>query len=141
MRVNPVARLLVDRTFELSQYRNNEYNYLLNSPLRTFKSEIFQALAHPTRIAVVEALRHGEMNAGALLSYVAVEPANLSQHLAILRSKQVVLSRKAGNQVFYTLRDPVLIEVLDLLKRYFNAQLQQSAAMLDQLHADPDRRT
>lgn len=111
----------------------------MTSPLRAFKAEIFQALAHPTRIAVVEALRDGELSAGALLAHAAVEPANLSQHLAVLRSKQVVVSRKAGNQVYYTLRDPVLIDVLDLLKRYFNAQLQQSAALLDEMHADQGR--
>lgn len=111
----------------------------MNSPLRAFKAEIFQALAHPTRIAVVEALRDGEMTAGALLTRVPVEPANLSQHLAVLRTKQVVVSRKAGNQVHYSLRDPVLVEVLDLLKRYFNAHLKQSAEMLDALQADDGR--
>lgn len=111
----------------------------MNSPLRDFKAQIFQALAHPTRIAVVEALRDGEMSAGALLARLSVEPANLSQHLAVLRSKQVVVNRKAGNQVYYTLRDPVLGEVLDLLKRYFNAHLQQSAAMLDAMDAEQGR--
>ncbi|MGE0813836.1 MAG: ArsR/SmtB family transcription factor [Vicinamibacterales bacterium] len=111
----------------------------MNSPLRTFKAELFQALAHPTRIAVVEALRDGELSAGALLDHVPVEPANLSQHLAVLRTKQVVNSRKAGNQVYYTLRDPVLIEVLDVLKRYFNAHLRQTAARLDEIHADHSR--
>lgn len=109
----------------------------MNSPLRLFKAQIFQALAHPTRIAIVEALRDGEVSAGALLVHLNVEQANLSQHLTVLRTKQVVVSRKAGNQVYYTLRDPVLIQVLDLLKQYFNAQLQQTAAMLDEMnHSD-----
>lgn len=108
----------------------------VNSPLRTFKAEIFQALAHPTRIAVAEALRNGELTAGALLAHVPVEAANLSQHLSVLRAKHVVVGRKVGNQVFYSLRDPVLVEVLDLLKRYFNAHLEQSAAIIDALHAD-----
>jgi ArsR family transcriptional regulator len=111
----------------------------VNSPLRVFKAEIFQALAHPTRIAVVEALRDGELTAGALLTHVPVEAANLSQHLAVLRTKQVVVSRRAGNQVYYALRDAVLVEVLDLLKRYFNAHLKQSAEMFDALKADDGR--
>jgi ArsR family transcriptional regulator len=109
----------------------------VDSPLREFKAQIFQALAHPTRIAIVEQLRGGEVGAGALVSRLGVEPANLSQHLGVLRTKQVVVARKAGNQVFYTLRDPVLIDVLDLLKRYFNAHLAQTAAMLDQMDPDP----
>jgi len=122
-----------------AKYRNIEYYKSVNSPLRVFKAEIFQALAHPTRIAVVEALREGEMTAGALLTHVPVEPANLSQHLAVLRTKQVVVSRKAGTQVHYALRDPVLVEVLDLLKRYFDAHLKQSAEILDALQADDGR--
>lgn len=111
----------------------------MDSPLRAFKAAIFQALAHPTRIAIVDALRDGELTAGALLTHVPVEPANLSQHLAVLRARQVVASRKAGNQVCYTLQNPVLIEVLDVLKRYFHAHLQQSAATLDEMHADQTR--
>jgi ArsR family transcriptional regulator len=112
----------------------------VNSPLRAFKAEIFQGLAHPTRIAIVEALRDGEVSAGGLLAHVPVEPANLSQHLAVLRTKQIVVSRKAGNQVYYTLRNPVLIDVLDLLKQYFNTHLQQSAALIDAMAADDHTR-
>ena len=82
--------------------------------MRAFKAQVFQALAHPTRIAIVDALRGGEVGAGALMTQLGVEAANLSQHLAVLRSKQIVVSRKAGNQVYYTLRDPVLLRVLDL---------------------------
>lgn len=106
---------------------------LVDSPLRQFKAQVFQALAHPTRIAIVDALREGEVSAGALMAQVSVEQANLSQHLAVLRSKQVVVSRKVGNQAYYSLRDPVLTQVLDLLKQYFNTHLQQSAAMLEEI--------
>ena len=111
----------------------------MNSALKSFKAQVFQALAHPTRIAVVEALRDGEMSAGALQAHLQVEQANLSQHLAVLRARQIVVSRKAGNQVYYTLRDPVLIQVLDLLKQYFNAHLSETAALLDEMAADSKR--
>lgn len=112
----------------------------MNTPLRLFKANIFQALAHPTRIAVVEALRDGEVSAGALLNTVQVEQANLSQHLAVLRAKQVVVSRKDGNQVHYTLRDPVLVQVLDLLKQYFNSHLAENIALLGEMHAAEEQR-
>jgi DNA-binding transcriptional ArsR family regulator len=101
--------------------------------LRRFKAEIFQALAHPTRIAIVELLRNGEMSAGNLIERLGLEQANASQHLAVLRSKQIVVNRKEGNQVFYSLRDPVLVEVLDILKRYFYSQLSQTMGMLKEL--------
>lgn len=62
-----------------------------------------------------------------------IEPANLSQHLGVLRSKGLVFTRKEGNQVFYSLRDPLLIEVLDSMRRYFQAHLEDALAMLAEL--------
>ncbi len=101
--------------------------------LRQFKADIFQALAHPTRIAIVEALGNGEMSAGALIERLDLEQANASQHFSVLRSRQVVVSRKEGNQVFYALRDPVLLKVLAILKRYFYSQLSQTKSMLEEI--------
>jgi DNA-binding transcriptional ArsR family regulator len=103
----------------------------MSDSLRQFKSEIFQALANPTRIAIVEALRDGEMSAGQLIEKLGLEQANASQHLAILRAKLVVVNRKAGNQVFYSIRDKALIEVLDILRRYFYSQLSDTVNMLE----------
>jgi ArsR family transcriptional regulator len=108
----------------------------MNEPLRNFKAQIFQALANPTRIAMVDALRDGEMSAGALMATLNLEQANASQHLAVLRAKHVVINRRAGNQVYYSLRDPVLVEVLDLLRRYFQAHLNETASMLGEMDAD-----
>jgi DNA-binding transcriptional ArsR family regulator len=108
----------------------------MTQELRRFKAEIFQALAHPTRIAIVEALRHGEMSARQIIEQLGLEQANASQHFAVLRSKHVVVSRKEGNQVFYSLRDPVLIEVLNILKRYFYSQLSHTMSMLKEIRMD-----
>jgi ArsR family transcriptional regulator len=101
--------------------------------LRRFKAEVFRVLAHPTRIHIVECLRDGELSVSAILERVGVEPANLSQHLSLLRSKNLVSAKKEGNQVFYSLRDPLLIEVLDTMRRYFQAHLEEALAMLTQL--------
>src|SRR5579863_10484844 len=98
--------------------------------LRQFKAEIFQALAHPTRIAILDLLRDGELTVGSFVERLGLEQANLSQHLAILRSKQMVSARKAGNQVFYSVRDPLIWEVLDMMVQYFQKQVSESLAML-----------
>jgi len=101
--------------------------------LRQFKANIFQALAHPTRIAIVEVLRDGELPAGTIIERLGLEQANASQHFSILRAKQIVSSRKEGNQVFYSVRDPLLIEVLDIMRRYFQAHVEEAMAMLQQI--------
>jgi ArsR family transcriptional regulator len=76
------------------------------------------------------------MSAGQIIDQLGLEQANASQHFAVLRSKQVVVNRKEGNQVFYSLRDPVLIEVLEVLKRYFYSQLSQTMSMLKEMRMD-----
>jgi DNA-binding transcriptional ArsR family regulator len=111
----------------------------MQNALRTFKASIFQALAHPSRIAIVEVLRDGELSAGAIQEKVGLEQANLSQHLAVLRSRQIIVNRKEGNQVFYSLRHPMLVEVLDILRRYFQANLSQAISMLKEAKAEGRR--
>jgi ArsR family transcriptional regulator len=105
----------------------------VSDSLRRFKAEVFQALAHPTRIAIVELLRNGPLPAGKLIAQLGIEQANASQHLSVLRSKQIVINRKDGNQVFYSLRDPILSEVLDLMRRYFQAHISGTLATLEEI--------
>jgi DNA-binding transcriptional ArsR family regulator len=103
--------------------------------LRRFKADIFQALAHPTRIAILELLSDGELSAGVLIEKLGMEQANVSQHLGVLRAKQLVVNRKVGNQVFYSVRDHTIIEVLQLMRRYFHAQLKAASGMLDEMNS------
>jgi DNA-binding transcriptional ArsR family regulator len=108
----------------------------MQSMLREYKASIFQALAHPTRIAILEALRDGEVSARAIQDRLGIEQANLSQHLAILRSRQIVSARKDGNQVFYSLRNKALIRVLDMMRQYFQANLADAVQMLGEVKAE-----
>ena len=104
--------------------------------LRQFKADMFQALANPLRIQIIECLKQGELSVGQLLSLMKVEPSNLSQHLASLRLKKIVVSRKSANQVFYSLRDPLLMEVLDTMRRLFQLHLEESRAMLQNMEQE-----
>ncbi|MCW5983331.1 MAG: winged helix-turn-helix transcriptional regulator [Bryobacteraceae bacterium] len=108
----------------------------MQNGLRAFKAGVFQALAHPSRIAIVEVLRDGEHSAGAIQERVGLEQANLSQHLAVLRGRQIIVNRKEGNQVFYSLRDRMLIEVLDIMRLYFHANLSEAVVMLEEVKAE-----
>jgi ArsR family transcriptional regulator len=105
----------------------------MHTSLYQFKADIFQALSHPTRIAILEFLNQRELSAGALIEKLGMEQANVSQHLAILRAKRLVSSRKAGNQVFYSVRDPLIHDVLNLMRAYFLADLQEVTGMLKEI--------
>jgi ArsR family transcriptional regulator len=81
----------------------------------------------------LELLSAGELSAGTLIEKLGMEQANVSQHLSVLRAKQLVTNRRVGNQVFYLVRDPLIIEVLDLMRTYFHAHLKESLEMLDEM--------
>jgi ArsR family transcriptional regulator len=117
-----------------------EYAGPMQEKLRKYKASIFQALSHPTRIAILEVLRDRELSARAIQEKLGVEQANLSQHLAILRNHQIVANRKDGNQVFYSIRNPVLVEVLDLMRRYFQTNLADAIQMLEEVGSEASGR-
>jgi ArsR family transcriptional regulator len=124
-----VALLAQLRMFSSAMPRTSVHPQHLDA-LRKFKAEVFQALAHPTRIHIIETLADGELSVGAILACVKVEAANLSQHLAVLRSRNLVTTRKDGNQVLYSVRDPLLIEALDVMRRYFQRHFEEAIAIL-----------
>jgi ArsR family transcriptional regulator len=98
--------------------------------MRRFKAGVFQALAHPTRIAIVEHLSRTELSVSQLCDKVGVEQANASQHLAILRNKHIVETRRAGNQTFYRLHDPAFGKVLEALRDYFLSHMAETLELL-----------
>ncbi len=101
--------------------------------LRKFKAGIFKVLAHPTRIHIIEILGAGEFCVGAILEQVKIGPANLSQHLSILRQNHLVVTRKNANQVLYSLSDPLLAEVLNAMRKYFQNHFDDSIEMLKRM--------
>ncbi len=91
--------------------------------LPVFKAEFFKALAHPVRIRILDSLRDGEKGVNELSDLLQIEPANVSQQLAILRVRNIVLGRKVGNNVFYSVSDPTLFRLLDVARKLFNNHL------------------
>jgi ArsR family transcriptional regulator len=79
---------------------------------------------------MLEQLRDGEKSVGQLCDRVGVEQANASQHLSILRNKYLVETRKDGNQIFYRLRDPLVGDVLEAMRRFFLAHMEGALAVL-----------
>ena len=103
------------------------------SELGQFKAEFFKALAHPLRIRILDELRRGEVGVNVLGSRLDVEQSSLSQQLAILRSRNLVITRKEGLNVFYSISDPEIFKLLDTAKKIFNRQLVGVRNMLRQL--------
>lgn len=93
--------------------------------LQSFKAELFKALSHPTRIRILELLRQGEQSVSQLQLELGPEGSTVSQQLAILRMKNLVDTRRAGNAIFYRLRDPQITDLLDAARRIFESHVIQ----------------
>ena len=103
--------------------------------LGRFKAEFFKALAHPLRIAVLDALRKGEVGVNELCNQLKVEQSTLSQQLAVLRSRNIVVGRKEGLNVYYSVRDTTVFRLLDVAKEIFNNHLIDVKDLLSQMES------
>jgi DNA-binding transcriptional ArsR family regulator len=108
--------------------------------LQAFKAEFFKALAHPVRIRILEVLIKGERSVQELQEALQLEQPIVSQHLAMLRAKNIVKARKEGTTVWYTVRVPLMGELLAIARRVFDSQLIDSQTMLKELRREGRRR-
>jgi ArsR family transcriptional regulator len=107
--------------------------------LSHFTAEFFKALSHPLRIKVLDALRQGEVGVNELSLRLRTEQTTLSQQLAVLRKSSIVVGRKEGQNVYYSVRDPEIIRLLDDARRIFNNHLIDVRDLLAQLSPPPDK--
>jgi len=100
--------------------------------LQNFKAELFKALSHPTRIRILELLREGEKGVSQLQLALGPEGSTVSQQLAILRMKNLVDTRRAGNAIYYRLKDPQINDLLDAGRRIFEAHVIQLQSLSEE---------
>jgi DNA-binding transcriptional ArsR family regulator len=112
-------------------------------PLFTMHAELCKALANPYRLAMLYALKQGEMSVGELAQTVDISIHNASQHLRLLQERMLVRSRKQGQTVFYSITDPKFIQACTLIRQALIEQHQAAgesllpANVIEQLLAAP----
>jgi ArsR family transcriptional regulator len=105
----------------------------MSTPLYQLKAEFFKTLGHPARIRVLELLSQREHAVSEMLPEVNVEPANLSQQLAVLRRAGLVTTRKEGSAVYYSLTSPHVAELLAVARTILTKVLSGQAQLLEGL--------
>lgn len=109
----------------------------MDMELQQFKAEFFKALAHPLRIRILELLRDGHLYVSELQAQLGVDSAVVSAQLALLRTKNIVVGVKDGTKVAYSVRDPLLFELLDIARRIFNNSLHDTITILQRMESGP----
>lgn len=85
-------------------------------------ASVCKGLAEPKRLLIINALRDGERSVGDICDDLGLQQANVSQHLAVLRDKGLVTTRKDGQRVFYSLSSDKIIQAVDLLREVMAEQ-------------------
>ncbi|MEO5372160.1 MAG: metalloregulator ArsR/SmtB family transcription factor [Magnetococcus sp. DMHC-1] len=100
-------------------------------------SRCMKALAHPLRIKVIVALKDKELSVQELVEAVGTTQSNVSQHLTIMRDKEILASRRVANQVFYRVGDCKVLDLVALTKKIFCTQTQEAGQTDSGLVKDP----
>ena len=79
------------------------------------KAEILKALGQPTRLRIIEYLRRGERCVCEIFPAIGGEQSNISRHLGVLKRAGILSDRREGVSIYYRIKDPSVMRVLDLL--------------------------
>ena len=107
--------------------------------LRQFKAEFFKALGHPVRIAILEFLRGGPRSVGEIQALTGVPGPSISQQLAILRGRGIVVAERAGTTIHYHAAGPQIYVLLDAAREIFYGHLSDSAELLRLVEAEAEQ--
>lgn len=107
----------------------------VTTPLYQAKAELFKTLGHPARIRVLELLSERERAVAEMLPDVGVEATSLSQQLAVLRRAGLVVTRKEGSTVYYSLTSPQVAELLIAARQILTEVLAGQVELLADLQA------
>lgn len=107
----------------------------MSTPLYQLKADFFKTLGHPARIRILELLVQGDRSVGELQPQVGVEASHLSQQLAVLRRAGIVVTRKQGNTVIYSMATPDMAELLAVARKVLTGLLSDQLGLLKDLQA------
>ncbi len=97
------------------------------------EAEVFNALAHPLRLKILERLRGGACCVCKFIPYVGAEQSNVSHHLAILKKAGIVRCEKRGLEVWYGITDTSIFKIIDMLEECVISNLKRKSELLKEM--------
>lgn len=95
------------------------------------RARVLKAMAHPTRLFIIEELAKGERCVCDLTAQIGADVSTVSRHLSLLRQAGLVLDDKRGNQVFYRLRVPCILNFFGCVESVLESRAHEHAALLE----------
>ncbi|MHB1326229.1 MAG: ArsR/SmtB family transcription factor [Thermoleophilia bacterium] len=107
----------------------------LNRKLYEMHAEICKVLTSAKRIEILNRLRDGERSVGEIATLAEISRTNVSQQLSFLRQKGMVVSRREGTNIFYTVANPKIFKAMDTMKEVLLERLQEEQEFVAGLSA------
>jgi ArsR family transcriptional regulator len=89
------------------------------------QAEVSKTMAHPLRLAILHSLKDGEKTVNELTEITGASQSNVSQHLALMRQRGIVKTRKAGQNIYYRVSSPKISQACDMVREVLIEQLSQ----------------
>lgn len=102
----------------------------MEDKIYTYHAEMCKVFSHPKRLELINLLRDKEMSVSDLSQKLGIAPSNLSQHLAMMRERRILVARKEGNMAYYRIANPKLLRAFDMLRETLFEQIRQDAALI-----------
>ncbi len=96
-------------------------------------ADVCKIFSNAKRLEIINMLRDRELSAGELLEKTGLSKANLSQHMAVLKSKGVIITHKEGINIYYCIANPKIIQACNLMKEVLLEQLEEKGKMASRL--------
>lgn len=93
-------------------------------------AEVCKTLSNPVRLRIINELQDGEMTVGALAKKLDIRQAHISQHLAVLRQRGVVKTRREGPNIYYDISNPKIVKACSLIREVLLERLQKDQSIV-----------
>ena len=108
----------------------------IDMTIYNLQAEISKTLANPIRLAILHSLRDGEKSVNELTEILGISQSNLSQHLALMRQKGILKTRKQGTSIFYSVTNPKINQACDMVREVLLDQLNQKHELAQSFHKE-----
>jgi ArsR family transcriptional regulator, virulence genes transcriptional regulator len=119
-----------ERMLEYSNKRQYMSNPEFDLTIYQLQAEISKTLSHPLRLAILHNLKGGERTVNQLTQTIGASQSNISQHLAILRQRQIVKTRKDGTNIYYRVASPKISQACDMVREVLIDQLSEKQELV-----------
>ncbi|MFH1639808.1 MAG: metalloregulator ArsR/SmtB family transcription factor [Chloroflexota bacterium] len=103
------------------------------------QADVCKIFANAKRLEIINILKDGEMSASELIERTGLSKANLSQHMAILKAKGVILIRREGVNIYYRIANPKIIQACNLMREVLTEQIEEKGRIVSIFTGTPKK--